>query len=65
MESEALVWFQEAEEARVISDWSSLVQAMLVRFGTTAYDDPMEALTRLRQTTTMAMCKIWGTLQQN
>ena len=28
---------------------------MLIRFGSTAYDDPMEALTRLRQTSTVAL----------
>ena len=27
MELEALIWFHEAEEARVFSDWESLVQA--------------------------------------
>ena len=55
MELEALIWFQEAEEARVFSDWESLVQALHVRFGSIAYDDPMEVLTRLRQTTTVAV----------
>ncbi|XP_075674861.1 uncharacterized protein LOC142644061 [Castanea sativa] len=39
------------------SDWKSLVQTMHARFGSTAYDDPMEMLTRLRQTTSMAMYK--------
>lgn len=48
MEQEALVWYQEAEKARVFLDWETLVQALHVRFGSTAYDDPMEALTRLR-----------------
>ena len=28
-----------------------------MRFGSTAYDDPMESLTRLRQTTSVAMYK--------
>ena len=55
MELEALIWFQEAEEARVFSDWESLVQALHVKFGSIAYDDPMEVLTRLRQTTTVAV----------
>ena len=57
MELEALIWFQEANEARVFSDWESLVQALHVRFGSTAYDDPMEVLTRLRQTSTVALYK--------
>nr|XP_023903579.1 uncharacterized protein LOC112015403 [Quercus suber] len=57
MDGEALVWFQEGEDAGVIGTWEALVQAMLIRFGSTAYDDPMEALTRLRQTTTVASYK--------
>ena len=57
MELEALIWFQEAKEAGVFSDWESFVQAVHVRFGSTAYDDPMEVLTRLRQTSTVAMYK--------
>ena len=57
MDQEALIWFQEAEEAGVFSDWESLVQALHVRFGSTAYDDPMEVLTRLRQMSTVALYK--------
>ena len=38
-------------------DWESLVQALHVRFGSTAYDDPVETLTRLRQTTFAAVYK--------
>ena len=34
-----------------------LHRALLTRFGTTAYDDPMKALTRLKQTTTMVSYK--------
>ena len=30
---------------------------MLIRFGSTAYDDPMKALTRLRQTSIVALYK--------
>ena len=57
MEGEALVWFQEGEDAGVFGTWEALVQAMLIQFGSTAYDDPMEALTRLRQTSTVALYK--------
>ncbi|KAL4601359.1 hypothetical protein ACB092_11G267500 [Castanea dentata] len=39
MEGEALIWFQDSEEV-----------ALHIRFGVSAYDDPMETLTRLRQT---------------
>ena len=48
MELESLIWFQVAEEARVFSEWESLVQALHVRFRSIAYHDPMEVLTRLR-----------------
>nr|XP_023872616.1 uncharacterized protein LOC111985197 [Quercus suber] len=57
MEGEALIWFQEGEEIGVFHDWNSLTQALHVRFGTTAYDDPMETLTRLRLTSTVAVYK--------
>ena len=58
MEGEALVWFQEGEEAGVFGNWEALIQAMLTRFGSTAYDDPMEALTRLRQTSPWLCTKV-------
>ena len=48
MEGEALIWFQDSEEAGLFVDWESLIQALHIRFGATAYDDPMETLTRLR-----------------
>ena len=56
MEGEALIWFQDSEETWVFCDGESLVQAMHVRFGF-AYDDPMETLTWLRQTSLVAMYK--------
>ena len=57
MEGEALIWFQEGEETGVFHDWDSLIQALHVRFGTTAYDDPMETLTRLRQISSVVVYK--------
>ena len=39
------------------SDWESLVQALHVRFGSNSYNDPMETLKRLRQTSSVAMYK--------
>ena len=42
MDLEALIWFQEVEEAKVFSDWESFVLALHVRFGTSVYDDPIE-----------------------
>ena len=55
MDLEALIWFQEVEEARVFSDWESFVPTLHVRFGTSAYDDPMEVLTRMSQTSIVAL----------
>ena len=57
MDLEALIWFQEAKEAGVFSDWESFVPTLHLRFGTSAYDDPIEVLTRLRQTSTAALYK--------
>jgi len=53
MEGEALVWFQDADEAGQFPTWDSFIQALLVRFGP-AYDDPMESLMKLRHTSTVA-----------
>ena len=50
MDGEALVWFQDCDASRVFVAWESFVEALLIRFGSSAYEDPMEALTRLRQT---------------
>ena len=58
MKQKALVWFQNAEEAAVFSDWEGIVQALHVRFGSTPYNDPMEALTKLMQTSTVAVYKV-------
>lgn len=38
------------EESAQFQDWDSFTKALLIRFGPNAYDNPMEALTRLRQT---------------
>ncbi|KAF5471876.1 hypothetical protein F2P56_008640 [Juglans regia] len=57
MEGEALVWYQDAAESRQFTSWETFVRALLLRFGPTAYDDPMEALTRLKQTSSVAMYK--------
>ena len=57
MDGEVLIWFHEGEDVGVFGNWEALVQAMLIRFRSKAYDDPMKALTRLRQTSTMALYK--------
>jgi hypothetical protein len=40
MEGEALVWFQDADEAGQFPTWDTFLQALLTRFGP-VYDDPM------------------------
>ena len=57
MDGEALVWYQDCEEFGIFDRWETMVQALLLNFGTTSYDDPIEALTRLRQTSTVAVFK--------
>jgi len=53
MEGEALIWFQDADEAGQFPTWDVFTQALLTRFGP-AYDDPMESLVKLRHSTTVA-----------
>ena len=48
MEGDALVWFQDSDENGVFVAWEGFLEALLTRFGSTAYEDPMESLTRLR-----------------
>ena len=57
MEGDALVWFQDSDENGVFVTWEGFVEALLTRFGSTAYKDPMESLTRLRQTTSVDVYK--------
>jgi hypothetical protein len=53
MEGKALVWFQDLFHSGQLPNWDALTQALLERFGSSAYDDPMESLTRLRQQTSV------------
>ena len=53
MEGKALVWFQDIEVAGGISSWEGFVRALQTRFGSSPYEDPMEALIRLKQTSTV------------
>ena len=57
LDCEALIWFQQAEQARGFASQEVFVQALQTRFGTTTYDDPMEALTRLKQVTSVVAYK--------
>ncbi|KAB1219951.1 hypothetical protein CJ030_MR3G022815 [Morella rubra] len=59
MEGEALVWFQDFEEFGAFCSWETFTKALLVRFGSSPYDDPMEAMQKLRQKGTVADYKRW------
>ena len=50
LEEEALIWFQDVKQAGGFPSWEIFIKALQTRFGVMAYDDPMEALTRLKQT---------------
>ena len=57
MDKDALVWFQDSDENGVFATWEGFLEALLTRFGNTAHEDPMESLTRLRQTTNVVVYK--------
>ena len=57
MDGDALVWFQDSDENGVFATWEGFVEALLTRFGSTTYKDPMESLTRLRQTSNVVVYK--------
>ncbi|KAF8405168.1 hypothetical protein HHK36_010067 [Tetracentron sinense] len=37
--------------------WDSFIEALQIQFGSSSYDDPMETITRLRQTSTVSVYK--------
>ena len=49
MEGKAIAWYQDMDMYGFIPNWNVLTQALLDRFGPSAYDDPMESLSRLKQ----------------
>ena len=55
LDDEALIWFQDCE--RSLNSWETFVRAIQVKFGPSSYDDPMETLTKLKQTITVAAYK--------
>lgn len=57
MEGETLIWYQDAYKSRQFNSLETFTQDIQVRFGPTSYDDPMEALTRLKQTTFIVVYK--------
>lgn len=57
MEQETLIWYQDALESGQFNNWETFTRALQVIFRLIAYDDSMEALTRLKQTTTIVVYK--------
>lgn len=49
MDGKALVWFQELKASNEVSSWTDFVLVIQIRFGQGPYDDPMEALSKLKQ----------------
>ena len=43
-------WFQWVEKGGSITDWDSFLQALVQRFGTSIYDDPLGRISKLTQT---------------
>ena len=58
MDGDALIWFQDCEATGRFMTWESFREALLIKFGSSAYEDPMEALTRLRQTSNVVNYKV-------
>lgn len=54
MEGDAFVWFQTVADGGLCRDWEAFSKSLLLHFGPKAYDNPMEALTRLKQTSLVA-----------
>lgn len=52
MEGKTLKWYQWLLESHPIHTWSEFVQAMLVRFAPTPFDDPLDEFTKLQQRNT-------------
>ncbi|XP_057953074.1 uncharacterized protein LOC131147593 [Malania oleifera] len=57
MVGKALVWYQDKEDSGLLTSWEAFVKALLARFGPQSYDDPMEALTKLKQTSSVEAYK--------
>lgn len=57
MNGKALMWYQDAMEGWLFKDCETFSWALLVRFEPTAYDDLMEALTRLKQLASVSTYK--------
>ena len=54
LEGIALQWLRWLTKFQGPLTWIELTKALLLRFGPTNYEDPLEALTRLKQTSIVA-----------
>jgi hypothetical protein len=63
LDEEALVWFQDCWHE--LHGWNDFVRAIQIRFGPASYDDPMELLTKLKQTHSIAAYKSQFELTSN
>lgn len=57
MEDKTLIWFEDLEASRGITSWYAVIKGLQKWFGPSAYEDHMEALTMLKQTTTVEAYK--------
>lgn len=57
MEGEALVWYQVSLKLGQFLAWESFIKALHTWFGPSTYDDPMEVLMRLKQTSSVSNYK--------
>jgi hypothetical protein len=49
MDGRALIWFRELRSSHPVLSSDAFVRALQIRFGRGSYDDPMEALSKLKQ----------------
>ena len=52
-----MISFQEAKKASQFTSWEAFMRSLHVRFGISAYDDPMKTLTRLRKVGSVVVYK--------
>jgi hypothetical protein len=57
MEGKVLVWFQVLKNDRALTNWAEFLTTLQTRFEKGSYDDPMEALVKLKQTASVKVYK--------
>lgn len=65
MEGKAITWYQELEENEIITSWEASVTTLQIRFRASSYDDLMEALISIKQTSTVEVYKTQFELLSN